>query len=343
MAIMIKIILLFCCKYLGFFKISKYLYRKKLRILCYHDYGDSNAAAWRPGLVMTQHTFARRLGYLAKNGFTVLPLSDAMIRMKEESLPNSSIVITIDDGFASIKNLAHPLLFNNRFPYTVYITSYYCIKESPIFNLSLPYIFWKSCVKRITLNDKKTPFIGTIELNNGPVTGEFIVKIIDYGQNNLDHNGRMELLKYFSDKLDVNFEELRNSRIFNLLNKEEIRDLFESNLADFQLHTHRHKWPFNESDALEELEKNKEFLLPLVGYRFKHFCYPSGIWSYEQIHFLEKAGIESATTCESGFNDSTTNNFLLKRILDDEGKSQLEFESEVCGFKDIIKRIGILK
>lgn len=337
MAGSLKNIFLLFCKNAGFFSFAKRLYKKKLRILCYHNFGDAGAAAWRPGLIMTPDSIERRLSYLADNGYRVLSLDDAVEKIKCGSLPDNSTVITIDDGFTNTKTLAHGIFKKFRFPYTVYVSSYFCKKETPIFNLIIPYMFSLSSLSYIDFHFNRIPVSGKIELNNSSSTHEKINTIIKTGYNDLDHSERTELLEYLGKILEVDYVSIVDSRLFNLMTGEEIKSMSDSGV-DIQLHTHRHNWPEDENKALGEIKSNRDFLEPLTRKKLEHFCYPSGIWSTPQLPYLKKAGIKSATTCESGLNDSHTNLLAMNRFLDSEIKSQLVFEAEVSGFYSLIRK-----
>jgi len=76
----------------------------------------------------------------------------------------------------------------------------------------------------------------------------------------------------------------------------------------------------------------------LVGRRLTHFCYPGGSWSEEQLAFLQEAGIDSAVTCEAGNNGPGSNRLALKRFLDGQHISNAEFEAEVTGLSDALRR-----
>jgi hypothetical protein len=80
-------------------------------------------------------------------------------------------------------------------------------------------------------------------------------------------------------------------------------------------------------------------LEPVVGRRLRHLCYPSGIWSEEQWQTLQSLDIRSATTCDRGFNSRSTPLLALKRFLDSEHLSQVEFEAELSGFTPTLRRL----
>jgi hypothetical protein len=47
----------------------------------------------------------------------------------------------------------------------------------------------------------------------------------------------------------------------------------------------------------------------------------------------------SATTCDPGLNSRTTPVMLLKRFLDSDQASDIAFEAEVCGARELLRRI----
>jgi hypothetical protein len=69
-----------------------------------------------------------------------------------------------------------------------------------------------------------------------------------------------------------------------------------------------------------------------------HFCYPRGWYDEFQIPWLEAEGIKSAATTDSGLNYAGANPFTLKRFLDSDEFSQIEFEAEPSGFSEVLRR-----
>jgi peptidoglycan/xylan/chitin deacetylase (PgdA/CDA1 family) len=86
-------------------------------ILCYHRFGQ------RAGrMTVSAAAFEAQMEYLANNGYRVVPLA-ALARFFEgkEALPKRSVVITIDDGYASTYDAAFPILKKFGFPATVFL------------------------------------------------------------------------------------------------------------------------------------------------------------------------------------------------------------------------------
>ena len=321
------------CKTMGLFRAAAHLSRGTLPILCYHGFARADEHRFRPTLYVTPALFRERLDWLAREGYTVLPLDEAVTRLRKRQLPAKAVVITIDDGFASVATSAAPLLREYGYPATVYVTSYYVKHQRPVFRLLVQYLFWKSAVDAPDL-------AGLLpEPDAGPAAGAGVMdRLIDYGEQQLDNEGRERLLAGLAGRLKVNLDSILEQRLFALMSPEEIRAL-ETDGLDVQLHTHRHTLPLDAATVSREVTENRECLAPLTGTPLQHFCYPSGDWSEGHLPLLASLGIKTATTCDPGLNTATTPPLALKRILDKQDLPAIELEAELCGFKPLLRRL----
>ena len=88
-----------------------------ITILCYHRFG-----ARASNLTVTPAAFDAQMGYLARNGYTVIPLARLSGYLEgREPIPRKAVVITIDDGYRSTFEVAYPVLRRHRFPATVFL------------------------------------------------------------------------------------------------------------------------------------------------------------------------------------------------------------------------------
>src|ERR1700736_1802313 len=117
--------------------------QQRLLILCYHGTSLEDEHLWRPGLYMHPEKLEQRLELLRKGFYSVLPLDEALQRLRAGTLPRRSVVITFDDGTHDFYQQAFPRLRSYGFPATVYQTTYYTSCERPIFNLVCSYMLWK--------------------------------------------------------------------------------------------------------------------------------------------------------------------------------------------------------
>lgn len=323
----------------GLFALAQWIYRKRLNILCFHGFSFELEHEFRPKLFMAPETFARRLAYLQQHGFNVLTLDEALLRLGRGESNIKDTVITIDDGFFSVLKQAAPVLKAFDYPATLYVTSYYSKHPNPIFRLVVQYMFWKTVLLEIdlrTLIPEAAGHPGASVSNKVRIDEALCDSLTLYGERELDEDGRMVLLENLGQLLGVSMAELSSSRSLSLLTADEIRQL-ASYGVDVQLHTHRHRFPRDEAALREEIEKNREYLATCSDSRLAHLCYPSGDWDRDMWPVLKEAGVVSATTCESGLNGSTTPRLALNRFLDGGHLSDIQFEAEMTGFKQLLR------
>jgi len=72
-----------------------------------------------------------------------------------------------------------------------------------------------------------------------------------------------------------------------------------------------------------------------------HYCYPSGDFTPDADIVLKGLEFISAATCTPGWvrPGDRANLFYLPRFLDGEKIHDLQFEAEICGFMDIMRRL----
>jgi hypothetical protein len=76
----------------------------------------------------------------------------------------------------------------------------------------------------------------------------------------------------------------------------------------------------------------------MTGHHASHFCYPSGVYDFTFLPWLQQAGVVSATTCETGFASRGSNKLLLPRFLDNNSLSSIEFEGWLTGISAALPR-----
>ncbi|MFT6603551.1 MAG: peptidoglycan/xylan/chitin deacetylase (PgdA/CDA1 family), partial [Bacteriovoracaceae bacterium] len=128
----LKIFTLHLLKYSGIFAFAKYYYRNRPRIICYHGFNIEDEAAFIPGTFIKAETFKKRIELLKNIGSEFIPLEDII---KSHKLPSLPVILTFDDGFVSTLTEGLPILEENQIPATLYVTTYYHLKQNPIFRL----------------------------------------------------------------------------------------------------------------------------------------------------------------------------------------------------------------
>lgn len=334
----LKKTILYLAKYSGLFSIARQATKSGLRILCYHGFEINDETGFRPQLFININKFSDRLDSIEKYGFPVLGLSEANKRLQRGDLPANALVITIDDGFYSVYKQAAGLLVQKKFPATVYVTTYFVQKETPIFRLVIQYMFWKSGVAELVLKDRFWAAEQVIDLSNEEKKALLIMDVIEYGENSCNEMRREEISVELGELLDVDYSSIKSERLLSLMTAEELRNLAGYGL-DIQLHTHRHCFPPDREGALREIQENRSALQEIAGIgKLEHFCYPSGIYSMEQWPWLRAAGVVTATTCEPGLNYPETPVMGLMRFLDGNNIARIEFEAELFGFMQLLRQ-----
>lgn len=66
--------------------------------------------------------FRQHMEYLREGGFTILPLEDVLQALQQNGpLPDKAAVLTFDDGYRSVYDVAYPLLREYGWPFTVFV------------------------------------------------------------------------------------------------------------------------------------------------------------------------------------------------------------------------------
>ncbi len=327
------------CKCLGLFSLARRRARGKLRIITYHGFSLVDESRFLPRTFIDPATFHERMALLKRKGFSVLGLEEALGLLYGGELPADPVVITIDDGFYSTWRAAWPVLREFSYPATVYVTSYYAVKENPIFGLAVDYIFWKTDRTEFDSDGLGLPFGGVIPIRDTRERSLAARDVIFFGEKSLSEEERVALSERLGERLGVDYYgALAESRILSIMNAGEIGELSRAGI-DIELHTHRHDIGTRREDAVREIGECRAVLEPITGRKLEHFCFPGGRWSGSHQAWLEELGIRSAATCDRGLNDRSTSRFGLKRFGDDAALSRIEFEAELYGFAEAIRSI----
>lgn len=322
---------------LGAFALARRITRRDLRILCYHGLSLDDEEQFQPKLFMRIDTFRRRMRYLSDHGYSVLPLGNALDRLGTGTLPDHPVVITFDDGWLGIGTLAVPVLEQHRFPATIYVTTRDVVDEAPVFNVAIRYLLWKTRARSIDLGASG---LGTERYDlSSPEGRNRALERLGELADATDGDGRTRILKTVADQLGLDWNHLERLGMFRLMTTKELTGI-ASRGVDLQLHTHDHLFGSMDHEFVERtVLRNREVLEPVTGLAVDHFCFPSGEYSAGQLPWLASLGVVSATTCAAGFVTATTPRLELGRFLDGENIDDLDFEAELSGFLELMRRV----
>lgn len=311
--------------------------RQRLLVLCYHGVSIDDEHVWNPGLYLSPKVFESRLQTLRRHKMNILGFAEAVKRLQENDLPPRSVAITFDDGGHDFYASAFPLIRKYDLPALVYLTTYFAVNRHPIFRLSCDYILWKSGNTRLQLE----PFTGTSDVIDataraGRETAHGrIASLVEERQ--LDTVGRTELLRRLAEFVGVDFEDFLRKQILHIMSPEEVQAVARGGVA-IELHTHRHRTPSDPELFLRELNDNNAAIHQMTGRTGVHFCYPSGVTRGLFLPVMKKFGIQTATTCEAGLATRETDPYFIPRMLDVNGRAQVDFEGWLSGISSFLPR-----
>lgn len=89
-------------------------------VLMYHRFGEDRY----PETSIKVDQFEAQLSLLEKEAFSVIALADLLAALTDKKpLPPNAVVITIDDAYQSIYEIAYPRLKQHGFPFTVFVAT----------------------------------------------------------------------------------------------------------------------------------------------------------------------------------------------------------------------------
>lgn len=305
--------------------------RGRLLILCYHGVSIDDEHEWSDLYVSPGH-LERRLALLRKSGATVLPLDEALRRLAVGDLPPSAVALTFDDGAHDFSSKAMPILSAFDAHATLYLTTYYCGRNQPVFDTVASYLLWKARGRSITLPGVN----GTVQIPGATSEPEFADihnQVRRYAlEHEFDADEKNEFARTLAETVHQDFDAILERKLFQIMSPEEVTAL-DRRLISVQLHTHRHRTPRDDVAFEREIDDNRQAILSMRGeaHRLNHFCYPSGDYVKEYADWLRQQGVEWATTCDPGLASDDSDPFFLPRFIDAEPISEATFRAWVSG------------
>jgi peptidoglycan/xylan/chitin deacetylase (PgdA/CDA1 family) len=304
--------------------------RRRLIILCYHGVSLLDEHEQDPELYVRPALLAQRFELLRRGGYAVLPLGHALRALEAGTLPPRAVCLTFDDGMYNFRTAAYPVLRQYGFPATVYLSTYYCIHDEPVFNPLLSYVLRKAR-GRITDARATLPVDEVWDLRSH----ESLVRAFRsveraVEREALDRAQKTAFARRVAKVLEIPIDTVLQQRVFHLLRPAEVTQLAKQGV-DFQLHTHTHRAPLEREAFSQEIRQNRALMETMVGYTPTHFCYPSGFWRPAFLPWLRDLGVTSATTGDPGLAEPGDDLLTLPRIMDSEVRNPIELEGWLTG------------
>jgi peptidoglycan/xylan/chitin deacetylase (PgdA/CDA1 family) len=305
----------------------------RLLVLCYHGVSQDDEHEALDELFISADLFRKRLLALRSADYQVLSLNDGLKRLATNTLPPRSVVLTFDDGFVDFYRVVAPILREFGYPATVYVSTEYVQNQFPVFPGILTYILWKARGREAS---GAGLLLDDMPIQTGSADQRFATqaRLIAAARERGPMNPPQcdDLAAAVSERLQVDYAEIKARRLLHLMTEEEIGQL-DRGLVDVQLHTHHHTQPRDRQLFRREIEENRQTLTAsgISPSGLRHFCYPNGEVREELPEWLRQLGIESATTCAPGIADNRCDPLLIPRFVDTQFVGRLKFEAWACG------------
>jgi peptidoglycan/xylan/chitin deacetylase (PgdA/CDA1 family) len=297
---------------------------KQNRVLTYHRFNSTAAS-----------TFADHCEHL-RDFYTPVTLDEVAASLRDNKpLPRNSVAITVDDGYRDFYLHAYPVLKRHGIPATVYlITDFLDGLSWPWWDqLSWAFLHTASESVEFPVSEGGVLRFTLSDMASRARAGEQAAEAM----KTVPNKERLELMARMPDLFQVRIPSTAPPSS-EPLRWEEIREMAAHGIS-FGAHTKSH--PIlssleNEQQIRQEIEGSRDRLAGELGRAPMHFSYPNG-----QRHdvtdrirsLVREAGIQTAVSTESGFNDIAADPFFLRRISMDSWAPRLYFRQAVAGFR----------
>lgn len=246
---------------------------------------------------------------LLKSIFNVLPLPEAIARLKNSTLPARAAAITFDDGYADNYTHALPILQQHNLHATFFIATAY-LNGGRMFNDTVIESVRRSPLPRLDLSDLD---LGMHELGSNPEKAAAIGKILPQVKY-LPLDEREKIVEQIAAHANV------SSLPSNLMMTTAQLQAMHSAGMEIGGHTHRHPIlaKLTRDAARAEIQAGKTWLEDTLHTRIRLFAYPNGKpgtdYLPEQADIARELGFDAAVSTQRGVSTIASDMYQLSRF-----------------------------
>jgi peptidoglycan/xylan/chitin deacetylase (PgdA/CDA1 family) len=330
----IKIILLWVFKLLGLFALSRWLTRHCFTIVGWHGVSFVDEHERLPAYFISAETLQGRLAHLSRH-FRIVPLAELVRQHAAGQIAARQVALTFDDGMYNFSARALPVLREFAAPATVYVVSGTMQRRNATCVLLIQDIVYRTkctALPQGVCGMKKSYSLEGFAARRACLNS--LTQAISKLPN--DPDVRERFVRELAENLAIDLREDMEGDMWRYMLAPEIRELSDAGIS-MQLHSHRHLSVVHNPDTVFEEARTCRKLLEQVTDRLaEDYCYPSGYWDQAAWGPLCEAGVRSAVTCEIGLNTTRTPPLALRRHVDTQYMSAIEFEFALSGLQWIL-------
>lgn len=342
-AMNVKTVVLHLAKVMGLFALSRALTRDTTRILCYHAGSLGDEHLFNPKLFCRPGLLEQRLQWLKCKGFVTSSLDALLQARKNRAASAIPLVITLDDGWYSTSSDLLPVLARYGHQPVLYLATKAFTSGCAVIDVCIRYIVWKSPLPSVQLQGFHAQLDGAYALSERP-DRERLCHAAEKWLATWDGDASAIhlALERFSLAMGVPAGTLDlASRRFSYMRTEELLAAAH-NGCQVELHGHVHQYVSGQSERNRaDIETCRRHIVAVGLPNPRHYCYPSGAYDEQAVAMLTAAGVSTATTCRPGLVQRVVGDrrFFLPRFLDGGDVAMIEFEAEMSGVLDFLRRL----
>ena len=327
--------LLWCLRATGAFALGRLLTRRAVMIIGWHGVSLEREHHRFGSLFISPESMRRRLEFLKKH-YTVIDLDELARQHVSGRFEPRQVVLTFDDGFYNFATAAVPLLREFGMTATNYIVSEYLDTRLPNYRMMV-----RDLVRLAARRDQVLTLPRGASVAAGAGLGALErAALREYDAVERSTAVQADYVTALAGTLGVDLAGLLDGRVWHCMSPETIRELAGDGFA-MQLHTHSHYNVVDYADqAGEQVRVCRAAVERTTGRPAPHFCYPSGRWTKSVWPTLEREGVRTATTTRMGPNFPETPLLALRRLMNGEDRSQLEFEFELSNVRWLLAQLA---
>ncbi|KKO46895.1 polysaccharide deacetylase [Arsukibacterium ikkense] len=295
---------------------GKLLGRNKLSILIYHQV-LAEPDPMRPS-EPTAEIFDWHMRLLNQY-FTPLSLDQALIHLKQGTLPANAVCVTFDDGYLNNLTVAQPILAKYTIPATVYVATGFS-QGNNMWNDRVIHLFADKERQQLTLQGEQ-------------------VTLGDWQQRRQLAQQWLMKLKYLAiaprlAEVDKLYQENNASEQAPLMmSPAQIQQLAATGIT-IGAHTINHPilQVLPAAEQQTEIVRSKQQLEQWTTKPVNHFAYPNGVFSRDfdetALQSVQLAGFHSAVATDWGVSDNHSSPFKLRRFTPWDS-NQLKFHARL--------------